>query len=105
MKKMLKLLIVLTISLSLSGCAWFANPKPPEPIIKIEHVYHYTPCAKDDPPNYVQLLPNKHIGSAENINILIGNLEVQKDYGQSLNTTIECYEKQIKNSEISNENR
>jgi hypothetical protein len=79
------------ISLGISGC----YPHIPEPVVTVEHVYHYTPCAVDEKPNYVALNLEKHIGSADNVNILIGNLEVQKDYGNSLNTTIECYEEQI----------
>lgn len=90
MRKMLTLLIVLIISLSLSACSHI----PIEPEIVIRNVYHYTPCGKDSVPNYVELDTTKHIGGAENINILIGNLEVQKDYTKSLINTIDCYEKQ-----------
>jgi hypothetical protein len=100
MKRMLKLSIVLIISLSLNGCSWFTKPlPPPEPVVKIVNVYHYTPCEKDEVPNYVELDPTKHLGSAENANILISNLEVERDYSKSLLTTIDCYEKQIEKSE------
>ena len=98
MKKVLTLLIVLMISLSLSACC----PPVPEPKIIIEQVYHYTACPKDETPNYVQLNPTKHVGSAENVNALIGNLEIMKDYNKSLNTTIECYEKQVRKSNDQN---
>jgi len=94
-RKMLTLLIVLMISLSLNGCSWFSKPlPPPEPKVIIKTVYHYTLCEKDKKPNYVQLHPDKHIGSAENVNILIGNIEIMKDYEKSLVNTINCYEKQ-----------
>ena len=89
------LLIVLMISLVISGCP---KPIPVEPVIKIKNVYHYTACPKDAVPNYVQLDPTKHLGSAENANTLIGNLEVSVDYNKSLNTTINCYEKQVEKS-------
>jgi hypothetical protein len=91
MKRIWTLLIVLMICLSLSGCI---DKIPPEPVIKINNVYHYTACGKDQFPNYVVLDLSKHLGSATNAMILIGNLEVSKDYSKSLNTTIECYEKQ-----------
>jgi len=98
MKRMLTLLIVLMISLSLSACC----PPVLEPEVQIRNVYHYTPCGVDKAPNYVQLDPTKHIGSAENVNTLIGNLEIQKDYSKSLINTIDCYEKQVEKTNESN---
>ena len=94
MKRTLTLLIVLIISLVISGC----HHIPVEPEIIIRNVYHYTPCEKDPVPNYNQLNPEKHLGSAENANVLIGNLEVMQDYNKSLLNTIDCYEKQTEES-------
>lgn len=91
MKRMLMLLIVLMISLLSSGCGTWNCP---EPVIKVEHVYHYTPCEKDPVPEFNRLDPENHIGSAKNINTLIWNLEIEKDYSKSLLNTIDCYERQ-----------
>jgi hypothetical protein len=90
------------ISLNLSGCSWFKKKPKPEPIIEIRNVYHYTPCAKDNPPNYVELDLEKHIGSSENVNKLIGNVEIMEDYTRSLINTIDCYETQAEKSDESN---
>ncbi|NIU01486.1 MAG: hypothetical protein GWN01_11390 [Nitrosopumilaceae archaeon] len=67
----------------------------PEPVVKVEHVYHYTACPVDEKPNYVELVKDSHLGSARNANILIQNLEIMEDYNQSLLNTIECYEDQV----------
>lgn len=95
MKRILTLLTVLILSLVISGCC----PPLPEPVVTIKNVYHYTSCGVDPKPNYVELKPEKHLGSADNANILIGNLEVMEDYNKSLINTIECYEKQVEKSE------
>jgi hypothetical protein len=81
---------------SLSGCGTWNCPEP-EVIIKT--VYHYTPCDVDPVPNYVELNPEKHLGSAENANALIKNVTVMQDYNESLLNTIECYEKQQETTE------
>ena len=93
MKKVLMLLIVLMISLVISGCP---KPIPPEPRIEIKTVYVYNPCIVPDKPNYVELDSNSHLGSAYNINILIGNAQKMKTYNNGLTSTILCYEKQTK---------
>lgn len=87
------LLIVLIISLVISGCS---KPIPVEPIIKIKTIYVYNVCPKPDVPNYVELDSESHLGSAYNINILIGNALKMKSYNNSLLNSIECYEKQSK---------
>lgn len=92
MKKARLLLIVLIISL-ISGCS---KPIPVEPIIKIKTVYVYNVCPKPDIPNYVELDSESHLGSAYNINILIGNALKMKSYNSSLLSSINCYEKQTK---------
>ena len=87
------LLIVLMISLVISGCP---KPIPVEPIIKIKTIYVYNVCPKPDVPNYVELDSESHLGSAYNINILIGNTLKMKSYNNSLLSSIDCYEKQSK---------
>lgn len=88
MKRILTLLIVLILSLVISGCC----PPIPKCEVEVEHVYHYVPCVKTEPPTYVPLSQESHLGSAENANILIGNLEVMQNYNESLLNTIEkCY--------------
>ena len=87
------LLIVLMISLVISGCP---KPIPVEPIIKIKTIYVYNVCPKPDIPNYVELDSESHLGSAYNINILIGNALKMKSYNNSLLSSIDCYEKQSK---------
>lgn len=91
MKKMLTLLILLILSLVISGCC----PQAPKPEIIQNHIYHYSPCERDEQPTYIPLKPEHHLGSAENANILIGNLEIMKDYSKSLLNTIDkCYKPQ-----------
>ena len=88
MKRILTLLIVLTLSLVISGCC----PPPLKPEIIENHVYHYAPCVKDTPPTYIPLSPENHLGSADNANILIDNLVIMQDYNKSLLNTIDnCY--------------
>jgi hypothetical protein len=88
MKRILTLLTVLILSLVISGCC----PPIPKCDVVVNNVYHYAPCVKDTPPTYVQLNPENHLGSAENANILIGNLEIMQDYNKSLLNTIDnCY--------------
>lgn len=101
MRKMLTLLIVLITCLSLSACGTWNCP---EARIQVQHVYHYTTCGVEPAPNYVQLDPTKHLGSAENANVLIGNLEVMDDYNKSLINIIDCYEKQVEKSDDSKPN-
>jgi len=91
------LLIVLTLSLSLNGCGWLHGQLDsycPECKVKVETVYHYTHCPVDEVPNYVELRTEDHIGSVNNVNILIPNLEILTEYNKSLINTIKCYEKQ-----------
>lgn len=88
-------LIALITCLNISGCGTWNCP---EAKIKVQHVYHYTSCGKEAIPNYIPLDPTKHLGSAENANILIGNLEIMTDYNRSLINIIDCYEKQVDNS-------
>ncbi len=87
------LLIVLMIFLVISGCS---KSIPIEPIIKIKTIYVYNVCPKPDIPNYIELDSESHLGSAYNINILIGNALKMKSYNNSLLGSIECYEKQSK---------
>lgn len=87
------LLIVLMISLVISGCP---KPIPPEPIVKIKTVYVFNECPKPEKPNYVQLDKTSHLGSAYNINILIGNTMKMKSYTDSLLGAVQCYEDQSK---------
>jgi hypothetical protein len=93
MKKMWMLLIVLMTCLTLSGCGTWNCPEYEIP--PVDTVFHYTECPVDTVPTYNPLDKLNHLGSAENANTLISNLEVAKDYNKSLNTTIECYEKQV----------
>lgn len=81
------------ISLVISGCP---KPIPPEPIIKIKTVYVFNKCSTPSVPNYVELDKTSHLGSAYNINILIGNAMKMKSYNTGLISTIDCYEKQSK---------
>ena len=99
MKRVLMLLIVLIISLIISGCP---KPIPPEPKVIIKTVYVYNPCTVPDKPNYVELNPNSHLGSAYNINILIGNAQKMKTYNNGLSDAILCYEKQTRRHEEKN---
>jgi hypothetical protein len=88
------LLIVLILFLGISGCFC---PKPPEPRVEIKTVYVYNPCTVPDKPNYLNLDKSSHLGSAYNINILIGNAQKMKTYNNGLVDAIMCYEKQTEN--------
>lgn len=89
---MWKLLGLSILCLLLAGC-----PKPcPEPEIVIRHVYHYTKCPVDVTPVYKPLDEKAHLGSAYNANILIDDVAIMRDYIGSLQSSIDCYEKQVK---------
>ena len=92
MKKMLTLLIVLMTCLSLSGCGTWNCPEP-EHIIKTLH--YPTSCGHEVTPTYAELDPDKHIGSAENVNVLISNINGKNGHIDGLNKIIDCYDKQI----------
>lgn len=95
MRKALKLLIVLMV-FSISGCGWFTEKIEPEPVIKVKTIYVFNECPKPKLPNYMEMAPDSHLGSAFNINILIGNAEKMKTYNKSLLGSLECYDKQSK---------
>lgn len=96
MKRVVMLLIVLIISLVISGCCEFCHQTPPEPEVRIKTVYVYNPCSVPDVPNYLKMDDKSHLGSAYNINILIGNAQKMKTYNDGLLSSISCYEKQTK---------
>lgn len=87
------LLIVLMISLVISGCP---KPIPPEPRIEIQTIYVYNTCSVPVKPNYIKLDETGHLGSSFNINILIGNAHKMKTYNNGLLDSILCYKKQTK---------
>lgn len=93
MKRVLMLLIVLMISLVISGCP---KPIPVEPVITIKTVYVFNECPVPAAPTYLKMDNTSHLGSAFNINILVGNAMKMKSYNTGLISTIDCYEKQSK---------
>ena len=100
MLKVPKLFIVLTLFLGINGCGWFSKPEP-EIVTKISYIYVYNKCPIPKVPEYTKLDNSSHIGSAFNINILVGNVEKMKSYNKSLLGSLECYDKQTK--EINND--
>lgn len=56
----------------------------------------YNKCAKDTRPSYKMMDEKAHLGSAYNANINIENYTVITDYLRSLESTVDCYEKQSK---------
>lgn len=90
-RKVLKLSGLLILCLVLSNCA-----PCPEPEIQIKEVYHYTKCPVDKKIILKPMDEKAHIGSAYNVNITIDNDTIIMDYVKSLESTIDCYEKQVK---------
>lgn len=100
MKKVWMLLIVLMTCLSLNGCGTWNCPESTHTITK---VYYPVSCGNETQPNYVELNPDKHVGSAENINVLLSNIEGKNGYIKGLNKIIDCYNKQIKEAKTTTE--
>lgn len=100
MKRILTLSIVSTFFLVSSiGCS---SKEVIQPIQEIKTIveYKYTKCESDKRPEYKKLDDTTHIGSAYNVNILVDNIMIIKDYSESLERTIGCYEAQIKEEPV-----
>ena len=95
MKSQVLILLTLLI-LCFSGCIGRAPLDRPDPI-KI--TYQFVRCPEPEPPTYTMLNSNVHIGSKENLDILLKNIITRKKYINSLLGCISCYTIQIKEEE------
>lgn len=94
MKLISKLFLILIVCFLIS-CTKKPTIDPVNPIV-IERTYLFEKCNRDVKPTYSTLDSSVHIGSAYNVNILLGNLNYMTDYIKSLENTVSCYELQIK---------
>lgn len=99
MKNQAKILLSILMIICLSSCAptyddcksYVCN----EPI----YVYQqYEYCKEPDKPEYLKYDESQHIGSAYNTEITKKNIEIDHAYIREMNSTIECYKIQTKNT-------
>ena len=89
------MLIILILCLVISGCC-----KPcPEPRIDVVHVNQYVACPAPDAPIYGEFNPELHVGHLGNLEMMRENLEKALRYNDSLENTINCYEKQAEETD------
>jgi hypothetical protein len=90
-----KILLILLILIFINGCVCFKKHpiKPAEPIIIHQK---FESCPVPGTPTYKDAKNGLHIGSKENLDIIIDNMLKDKYYINSLNNCIKCYESQIK---------
>jgi hypothetical protein len=81
-----------------SSCFWNK-----EVVVRTEYKYVYPKiCYRPAKPKLQKLNPKLGLTSSYNISILINNIIKMKTYSKLLESTVDCYENQIKESKNAN---